>query len=317
MAQPDSVVPADTAVVSPAAGAQSCPACGFALRASVSRCPECHSDLAAVQAIDELTSGLFDAALERARSGRVEEAVTTITAAIALSPQDAAAWVVLSKLRAQTGDSQGARACAQRAVAIDPENAGGLSLILALDRARQMKRRRTALACVLAVVVSVGSGWSVWRSWRASQERQAMMQRVRLVERVLRTLSDTTAAGVLGPLHGLTNLAVRSEPTGAVSLAGATPTPETRDLAVRVAATLTEDVGVLAEQLHVIAAPKPLPPVPLIHVVRGGDSLWNIAAQRLGQGRLWPRIAAANPGLEPARLPIGLALVVPVEGEEG
>ena len=46
--------------------------------------------------------------------------------------------------------------------------------------------------------------------------------------------------------------------------------------------------------------------------VQDGDSLWRLARRHLGQGHLWPRIAAANPDVDPDRLRVGTRLRVPV-----
>ena len=47
------------------------------------------------------------------------------------------------------------------------------------------------------------------------------------------------------------------------------------------------------------------------HVVRRGETLFSIAANRLGSGGRWREIAAANPGLDPASLAVGATLTLP------
>ena len=47
------------------------------------------------------------------------------------------------------------------------------------------------------------------------------------------------------------------------------------------------------------------------YVIRPGDTLIGIAARLYRDPRMWPRIAAANPGLNPRRLPVGHAISLP------
>lgn len=45
--------------------------------------------------------------------------------------------------------------------------------------------------------------------------------------------------------------------------------------------------------------------------VLSGDSLWKIAARRLGDGKRWREIAAVNPGLDPDHLAVGAEIALP------
>ena len=47
------------------------------------------------------------------------------------------------------------------------------------------------------------------------------------------------------------------------------------------------------------------------HTVARDESLWGIAQHYYGNGALWPRIKAANPGLDEKKLKIGAVLVIP------
>lgn len=47
------------------------------------------------------------------------------------------------------------------------------------------------------------------------------------------------------------------------------------------------------------------------HVVRAGDTLWSIAAEQLGDGHQYPRIAALNGIADPARITTGQSLRIP------
>jgi nucleoid-associated protein YgaU len=60
-----------------------------------------------------------------------------------------------------------------------------------------------------------------------------------------------------------------------------------------------------------ITPPPPPEPTPTTYVVRKGDTLWSIAERLLGNGKRWQEIVAANPGIEPHRLPVGKKLLIP------
>lgn len=47
------------------------------------------------------------------------------------------------------------------------------------------------------------------------------------------------------------------------------------------------------------------------YTIQKGDTLYNIARQRYGDGKQWQKIASANPGVDPTRLRIGQTITVP------
>ncbi len=64
-------------------------------------------------------------------------------------------------------------------------------------------------------------------------------------------------------------------------------------------------------QPEVTAPPTPTPSPPTEYTVRKGDTLWSIAERLLGSSKRWPEIVAANPGIQPRRLPVGRKLTLP------
>jgi 5'-nucleotidase / UDP-sugar diphosphatase len=47
------------------------------------------------------------------------------------------------------------------------------------------------------------------------------------------------------------------------------------------------------------------------YTVQRGDTLYGIARKSYGDGKQWQKIASANPGVDPSRLPVGKTLVIP------
>lgn len=61
-------------------------------------------------------------------------------------------------------------------------------------------------------------------------------------------------------------------------------------------------------------APRPQPRRPVKYYTVGPrDTLYEIAGRFYGRGADWKRIAAANPGLDPNRIPTGTVLRIPVD----
>ena len=52
-------------------------------------------------------------------------------------------------------------------------------------------------------------------------------------------------------------------------------------------------------------------PIARIHVIQPGERLWDIAERYYGKGHLWPKIRAANPGIDPLNLKLDAKLLIP------
>lgn len=57
--------------------------------------------------------------------------------------------------------------------------------------------------------------------------------------------------------------------------------------------------------------PAPVAAAPATHTVQKGDTLYSIARRHYGNGKHWQDIVAANPGLDPQKLPVGKTIVLP------
>jgi len=47
------------------------------------------------------------------------------------------------------------------------------------------------------------------------------------------------------------------------------------------------------------------------YTVKKGDTLYNLAVRRYGDGKQWTKIASANPGLRPETLKVGATITIP------
>lgn len=59
------------------------------------------------------------------------------------------------------------------------------------------------------------------------------------------------------------------------------------------------------------APPSPAPPAPRIHVIKKGDTMWDMAKHYYGNPLRWPEIAKANGNPNPRLLQIGSRFVIP------
>jgi nucleoid-associated protein YgaU len=49
------------------------------------------------------------------------------------------------------------------------------------------------------------------------------------------------------------------------------------------------------------------------YTVRKGDTFWNIASKKLGNGHRWKEIAAMNPGVDANKLRVGQTIRIPLK----
>lgn len=88
---------------------------------------------------------------------------------------------------------------------------------------------------------------------------------------------------------------------------------ENRDLSRRVAQLESQ----LQQMEVVMSAPAPAPAVQpqinqSVYIVNEGDTLWNIAKKRLGNGNRYKEILALNPGITKDKpLAVGTRLIIP------
>jgi hypothetical protein len=100
-----------------------CPACARPVPLGATVCPhdECREDLSALAINEAVGNELYQAALDRIRTGKPDEAIQILVAACAYSPQKIDNWVVLGKLRAQAGNLKEAIHSWEQALVLQPD----------------------------------------------------------------------------------------------------------------------------------------------------------------------------------------------------
>ncbi|MEW6237951.1 MAG: tetratricopeptide repeat protein [Candidatus Omnitrophota bacterium] len=136
-----------------------CPACGAANPLEAAVCESCGEDLAAVKSVIDTANTHYNEALALAHSGKLDEAIGQLEAALALSAQNAHYHNLLGTIYARKGLFSEAIRAWERCVALDPEAEKAYQNI---EKARRMEedvveeqRKRPFLltsiaACVIA-----------------------------------------------------------------------------------------------------------------------------------------------------------------------
>lgn len=98
-----------------------CPECGAVNPIDASVCESCGADLAAVRSLIDNANSHYNEALALAHSGRLDEAIAQLEAALALSSDQAVFHNLLGTVYAQKGLYSEAIRAWERALALDPE----------------------------------------------------------------------------------------------------------------------------------------------------------------------------------------------------
>lgn len=128
-----------------------CPRCGSAVPEGETVCPACQEDLSALVRLQSDHLRLYNEALALAREGHLGEAQARLLASLSLNEAFAPAHALLAKVRARLGLWEEAKANAQRAAELapdDPDLAGLPALIEEAEHeaiAAQTLRERESL----------------------------------------------------------------------------------------------------------------------------------------------------------------------------
>lgn len=114
-----------------------CPRCGSTVPADETICPVCQEDLSALVRLQWEHLRLYNEALALAREGHLEEAQAHLLAALSLNETFAPAYALLAKVQARLGLWESAKANAQRAAEIAPDDADLAALPALIEEAEQ------------------------------------------------------------------------------------------------------------------------------------------------------------------------------------
>lgn len=99
-----------------------CPRCGNAVPDGETVCPVCQEDLSALLRLQSEHLRLYNEALALAREGHLEEAQARLLAALGWNEAFAPAYALLAKIQARLGRWEEAKASAQRAADLAPDD---------------------------------------------------------------------------------------------------------------------------------------------------------------------------------------------------
>ncbi len=95
------------------------------------------------------------------------------------------------------------------------------------------------------------------------------------------------------------------------SINQAPPPDASQDAFAPVEVTPSQSVAPSAGYVDPYAAQPAAPMAGNSYTIKKGDTLWSIAQRHYGNGQKWQDIVAANPGLDPQKLPVGKAIILP------
>jgi len=122
-----------------------CPRCGNPVPDGETVCPTCQEDLSALLRLQAEHLRLYNEALVAAREGNLEEAQARLLAALSLNDAFAPAHALLAKVRARLGRWQEAKASAQRAADLAPNDAAMVNLPALIEEAEREAMAAQAL----------------------------------------------------------------------------------------------------------------------------------------------------------------------------
>lgn len=136
-----------------------CPTCGASNPVEAAVCESCNQDLTAVKSVIDTANTYYNEALALAHSGKLDESIGQLEAAIALSAQNPAYHNLLGTVYAQKGIYSEAIRAWERSLALDPEIEKSYNNIekarrMEAEAAEEQRRRPFLLAAIICGVLA-------------------------------------------------------------------------------------------------------------------------------------------------------------------
>lgn len=166
-----------------------CPECGASNPLENAVCDHCGADLSAVKSVLDNANTHYNEALALAHSGRLDEAIAQLEAALALSSQNPQFHNLLGTLYAQKGLFSEAIRAWEQTLALDPEYEKAYKNIdkahdMEADFAEEAERRPYVLtayaAGALAILMFIGAGLATFRLMQKNRMIDSYIEETRI-----------------------------------------------------------------------------------------------------------------------------------------
>jgi len=276
---------------------------------TVEACPSCGFDLTPLARVAGLADHYFNRALELSQAGDEALAVESLVAAVTVDPHDHEAHLLLGHLYSRQGNRALARLHWEKALELNPHSEEARRRLEEAPEApapaggrRRLPFWLAGAAAAVMAVVAFAAGWHL--AGRGSQAPAPGVLPAPDPAAVACGLEEEFASE---PQLAGAVLRVRPGERRLV-LEGEVVTPGQLLLAYGMAARRAEgmavEAGGVSVMLERVAGYR--------YSLKEGETLWDLARRVYGDPGRWRDIARASGISDPARLPVGAELILPV-----